>query len=398
MGIPNGKGLLSPIVTTITKHRNNPRANITLDTATKHALQDWHHIIRTANQTPTPCTNLIPTEPDYIGYCDASKTGAGGVWFGGIRSLPPIVWRIPFPEKIQQKLVSQNNPSGTITNSDLEMAGLLMHWIVLESVADVQHAHVAAGCDNTPTVAWTSRLLASKARTAAHLVRALALRMLACQASPLAAFHIAGEANRMADFASRSIKPHPDDQKFLTHFSKLFPTPQTTSWHLFQPHKNISGKLYSALQTTTSPMAWWLQITNKGTVIGSTGSAFSHPTSSRTFKTYIARNKFPSFKPSSNGSDKATSVEATKYELARSRMQSGQSARPSNWMATPTHSTDRAPPSIISASNVKSKPSNETTRQQNLNSLCPLTSQTGYSARPAHQHAHKYEPSANSAS
>jgi len=190
-----------------------------------------------------------------------------------------------------------------------------MHWIVLESISDLQHAHVAAGCDNTPTIAWTSWLLASKAQITMHLVCALALHMLECQASLLAAFHIAGKANCMANFASRSHKLHPDDNKFLTHFSTLFPTPQTTSWHLFQLHRNISGRIYLALLTTMSPMAWCHQITNnKGTIIGSTGSISSCPILSCTFKTYIVKNKFPPFKPPSNGSDKATLAKATKFE------------------------------------------------------------------------------------
>ncbi len=186
----------------VTKHCNNPRASITIDATTKQALQDWSHLLHVAHRQPTPCSNLIPAQPDYIGYCDASKLGAGGVWFGANWNLPPIVWHIQFPHAIQMQLISQKNPSGSITNSDLKMAGLLMHWLVLENIANLEHAHVASGCNNTPTVARTSRLLASKAKTAAHLIRALALRILACQTSPLAAFHIAGAMNRMADLAS----------------------------------------------------------------------------------------------------------------------------------------------------------------------------------------------------
>jgi len=89
---------------------------------------------------------------------------------GAQKNLPPTVWRIRFSKAIQDQLVSSTNPTGRITNSDLEMAGLLMHWLVLESIADLQHTHVATGCDNTPTVAWTTRLLATKAPIAAHLI------------------------------------------------------------------------------------------------------------------------------------------------------------------------------------------------------------------------------------
>jgi len=111
---------------------------------------------------PTPCMDLVPADPDYGSYCDASKTGAGGVWFGIKRPLPPIVWHITFPPDIQQAVVSESNPTGWLSNSDLEMAGMLCQWLVLEVMADGTHTHIAIGCNNTPTVAWSSCLLATK--------------------------------------------------------------------------------------------------------------------------------------------------------------------------------------------------------------------------------------------
>ncbi len=145
-GIPNGKALLSPIMALATKHSTKQCANIPLNAATKQAL--W------AN--PTLCTDLLPSAPDYIGYCDASKHGAGGICIGGRKQLPAIVWWITFPASTQENICSKINPAGTITNLDLEMAGLLGPWLVLECLVDLQHNHMAIGCDNTPTVAWAS--------------------------------------------------------------------------------------------------------------------------------------------------------------------------------------------------------------------------------------------------
>jgi len=65
-----------------------------------------------AIKQPTPCTDLIPTKPDYIGYCDASKAGTGGVWFSATQNLHPIVWQVTFPKDIQNQLVSNDNPEG----------------------------------------------------------------------------------------------------------------------------------------------------------------------------------------------------------------------------------------------------------------------------------------------
>jgi len=109
--------------------------------------------------------------------------------------LPPIVWCTAFPQHSQDEVVSFENPKGSITNSDLEMLGLLLQWMVLKHFADLAHTHVACWCDNTPMVALASKLLASKAKRVAQLLRILALCMMACQALLLTTFHVAGTSN-----------------------------------------------------------------------------------------------------------------------------------------------------------------------------------------------------------
>jgi len=172
-GIPNGRGLLSPIIATLatkpnTKHYKDRETR--LNTATRQAITDWLTLLPLATKLPMPCRDLIQAPADFGGYCDASKHGAGGVWFGIHKKLPPIVWRVEFPLQIQEQVVSATNPHGKITNLDLKMTGLLLQWIVLEQFADLAHTHVACWCDNTPTVAWATKLLATKATNAARLL------------------------------------------------------------------------------------------------------------------------------------------------------------------------------------------------------------------------------------
>jgi len=69
-------------------------------------------LLKTATKQPTPCTDLIPAALDYRGYCNASKARAGGVWFGLQKDLPPLVWRIAFPNDIQDDMVLTANPNG----------------------------------------------------------------------------------------------------------------------------------------------------------------------------------------------------------------------------------------------------------------------------------------------
>jgi len=125
----------------------------------------------------------------------------------------PIVWHIAFPPSIAASLVSEDNPSGNITNSNLEMAGLLCHWLVLEQFASLAHAHVAASCDYLPIVAWATCLLSSKAKVAAHLLHILALCMLAQQASLLTTYHLPGASTQWQ----------------MRHPACFAPTPRT--WH-----------------------------------------------------------------------------------------------------------------------------------------------------------------------
>jgi len=281
-----------------------------------------------ANRSPTPCTDLISLPPNYIGYCDASKASAGRVWFGRNHPLPPIVWQIHFPKDIQQQLVLQHNPTGIITNQWLDSSCTGLSLRVLQTSNMPMSLQVAT---IHPQLHGHHASWHQKAHIATHLICALALCMLACQASPLAAFHIVGKENLVADLASCSHAPHPDNTNFLTQFSLLFPTPQGIYWIFSNLWQNL-------LHTANHHIANGVVASNNQQwhVIGATCSTFSHPTLSCTFKTYIAKNSFPLFKPSSNGSAKATLDKATKSELAWSRMPLEPLARPLNWMGTQT--------------------------------------------------------------
>jgi hypothetical protein len=94
-------------------------------------------------------------QPPYTGATDAAKAGMGGVWFIDGES---IVWRSPFPDVVQKKLVSFNNPTGTVTNSDLELTATIAHHHVLEATGlPTAGESTHTFCDNTPTVAWQTK-------------------------------------------------------------------------------------------------------------------------------------------------------------------------------------------------------------------------------------------------
>ena len=171
LGIPGSLGLPTPINQLLGKQQK-------WICLRKHhevgdMLSDFRTLLRESTKDPIKVTILVPSLPDYLGHCDACKSGAGGEWHSGELCLEPIVWRVEWPLDIQQQTVSFDNPGGTITNSDLECAGLLLHIMVLESIVDLIYKHIGAYCDNTPTVSWAARLASKRSRIAGRLLRAL---------------------------------------------------------------------------------------------------------------------------------------------------------------------------------------------------------------------------------
>ncbi len=66
---------------------------------------------------------------------------------------PPTVVCLQWPEDITKNVKSDSNPNGTITNSDLEMAELLLVLLVMkEIVCDLHKQNIPLFSNNTPTV------------------------------------------------------------------------------------------------------------------------------------------------------------------------------------------------------------------------------------------------------
>jgi hypothetical protein len=100
-------------------------------------------------------------------------------------------------------LISNENPKGTITNSDLEMAGLLLLWLTMEGVCGtLQEKCVAMFGDNSPFIGWVERLASKGSLVAKNLAQALALRLKIQRACPLTTIHIAGRRNAISDVPS----------------------------------------------------------------------------------------------------------------------------------------------------------------------------------------------------
>jgi hypothetical protein len=131
-----------------------------VDGDVRHALLDFKTLIKSLADRPTHANELGTSNEDYVGYVDASTFGVGGVWFSGRLPLPPTVWRVVWPDDITKNVVSESNPLGTSTNSDLEMASVVLHQLVLERLVELRHNRSVIHCDNTPSVSWSTRMSA----------------------------------------------------------------------------------------------------------------------------------------------------------------------------------------------------------------------------------------------
>jgi hypothetical protein len=248
LAIPGGTGMFSHLQEAL---RLNDKSRVKLTQAVHDQLADFEFLTHSLSDRPTRIAEVVPTEPTHVGASDAARPGMGGVWVPPIQSsptlspeaMPPLVWRQPFPDHIQASLVSFANPKGSITNSDLELAGVLCHQDIIAHHADCRERTLATLCDNTPAVAWLKKGSVSNNSSAAYLLRVLALHQRHHRYLTEVS-HIPGVLNTMADDASRLW--HLSDSAFLSYFNKTYP--QQQSWVLCPLRSKMTSAVISALQ------------------------------------------------------------------------------------------------------------------------------------------------------
>jgi hypothetical protein len=336
LSIPAGKGLMSPFYSILGKEPTVVflRRNHKLRTA----IQECCIFLRSSVSHPTKCRSLVGGWPHIVGVTDASKHGVGGIVIGEAMAVAPTVFRFEWPACIKAELCSEANPGGSITNSDLELAALVLLFLVIETVVgDLQDKHVALYSDNSPSVHWIQRLAARSSPAAMQLIRALALRLHTTRASPLTTLHIAGRSNAMTDVPSRSFgseaKWHcPSDDTFLTLFNTLFPLPKQNSWNLFRLSSAASTKVISILQMKAFALDEWRRLRKAGKLTGPSGSPLSGLWEwTLTYREPATPPKPDYLRDSQPSCGLATPVEAAKSQLRQSLLRSQPLVRQSPW-------------------------------------------------------------------
>ena len=331
LAVPGSRGCFSFL-----QHALRPGAKrITITQSIRDQLMDFLHLAEDVIARPTHIAEVVPTPPTYYGAVDAAKSGMGGVWFppgppapNSIQPLKshalqsPILWRSPFPDYIQQLLVSTGNPTGTVTNSDLELAGTIAHDDVLANTTSVAHLSTCGLTDNTPSMSWRRKGSTTTTGPAAYLLQVSSLHQRHFRYKP-DVHYISGPANAMADDCSR--KWNFTDAQLLTYFNLRYP--QTVSWQLRHLRPAMNSALISALLRKRSEPESYLPEIEKQRRHGTPGVRFVNPLMrTQTFP------RWPTLSYSSrplalDGEMAGSHPAASRIELAQWRMPSGLSAR-----------------------------------------------------------------------
>lgn len=334
--MPAIRGLFTPINQAL---KADPKAiSLPKDGSVRGALRDFVHLVESMAERPTHVKELVEGPDHQLGYCDAAAEGAGGVWFGQCLTNP-VVWRLGFPHEISSQVISEENPTGTITNSDLELAATMFQLAVLARITSLKHRRSGVLSDNSAAVYWVHRMASrSQTNVSGSILRGMAMFLRTLESGPVTIAHTPGEDNVMADFASRSFVtyPFPQDNEFLQEFKTRYPLP-TKTWTLVAPPKSITRLVMSALLGRRSALPDWTRASES--VSGPTGAGIVGdlaPMSTLSFGTCSSPTESISCWDLLSPSGVETTVEDIQSVLNPLKRRFASYAKGSNWMDSQT--------------------------------------------------------------
>jgi hypothetical protein len=155
---------------------NVTRNRVRVTSHVRATLDDFTWLANSIQERPTRLQELVAQQPVVYGTTDASGKGMGGVILAPLNSHhAPVLWRLPFPPGIQAKLASTSNPTGPVTNSDLELAATIIQHDALCQLYDVRERTIHTSTDNQATQAWQTNKSTTTNSTPAFLLRLQAI-------------------------------------------------------------------------------------------------------------------------------------------------------------------------------------------------------------------------------
>jgi hypothetical protein len=158
------------------------------------------------------------------------------------------MWRIKWPQYIIDRLVTSENPDGTISNSDLELAGGLLHLEALSQTFDIRERTVLSKTDNLNTLYWQRKGSATTEKVPAHLLRLFGIHQRFHRYVPRHDY-LAGPSNPIADALSRD---------FEMSWQELFASlkahlPEHSSPQVWNPSPQVVSAVIAALLKKRQP-------------------------------------------------------------------------------------------------------------------------------------------------
>ena len=247
LALPGSRNIFSTMQHALT---NKAKGRIALKKEVHNALEDFRWMHNNIATRPTRIAELIPLLPAAEGHHDASGIGAGGVWFLGDNIIPregyvrekPILWRYKWPQYIVDRLITDHNPNGTISNSDLELAGGLFQLDVISQCFDVRERTILSKGDNLSTTFWERNGSTTSIKPPAHLLRLFGIHQRIHRYVPRFDY-ISGPSNHVADALSRDF--HLSWPDLILSLHRFLPQPD--GCQLWTPSKNIVSAVISAL-------------------------------------------------------------------------------------------------------------------------------------------------------
>jgi Reverse transcriptase (RNA-dependent DNA polymerase). len=246
LALPGSRGLFSHLQAALQQRKGG---RIPLNREVHQALTDFRWILENIALRPTRIAELVPLLPSALGYHDASGAGTGGVWFPadhlvsrGVTKSAPLLWRYQWPEEIRAELVTDQNPQGSISISDLELAGGLLHLDVLCQHYDIRERTILSKTDNLAALYWQRRVAPPPPRYLPTSLRLFGIHQRLHHYVPRHDY-IPGGSNPLADDASRLF--HLSNHDFLNYFNSTYP--QETSFQCVTPTPSLLSAVISAL-------------------------------------------------------------------------------------------------------------------------------------------------------
>jgi hypothetical protein len=176
-------------------HRHQRR--ITITSLLCHALRDWTELLIQLSH-PMPLHAVVPWPPAIIAGCDASIMGVGGWLWDPAHPTTVYLWQYPFSPHITRHLISTENPSRSINNRKLELAGIILTAHLASVLSPHKHPMIWCASDNQAAVAWSNNGSTSTTSPSAFLLHLLG-QLSQWNTFTLQSSYVSGSSNMLAD-------------------------------------------------------------------------------------------------------------------------------------------------------------------------------------------------------